>query len=599
MNLNYWEQSDKYIAYFDVCADDINRIYVKVFCKDRDMYDRVVACLNTSFSYKDPNAANTFEYKSGLYDGIIRLFNKKTNSLDTGLIVRAHQYLSIGVPEVTIEWSSTLSRLMIREVELPTKDYSDFIKSLNIVNQDNEKIDAYDHQIRLLEFGVNTKRSSMVACTGSGKSLAQYSLSRWFMEREKRKTLIIVPSAGLVEQMYSDFKNDYGWADIDNHCTLIYADSKDKLTKKEKDALLSLNLGEESKLKDVVISTWQSLLNKDVSFFNVFGAVMVDEAHGAKADELRRIVNQCTNADWKIGLSGTIPDDGLDAALIEGSLGRRIEIVRSNELINKSILTPVEIHMLYLGYEIDVRPYVCRQEYRDECSLFAMNGSRQKVFDVMVKANKITTVDNTLILFRRKESINDMKEFIEKYFPQFKVRVIIGDVKASLREQYRKEIDSAGGYIVLATYGTMKQGVNIKRLHNLMFAEWSKSMYEIIQSIGRILRRHSTKKKAYVYDIVDNCSYITKKGLGTLRHNYAMQHAMHRASYYKSEQFPVIEYNFPFTVSIDPKNLDMKKQNAAKAKKPAAKAKATTKKSSKKSQPTQTGGLGKNSLFLL
>ena len=80
MNLNYWEQSDKYIAYFDVCADDINRIYVKVFCKDRDMYDRVVACLNTSFSYKDPNAANTFEYKSGLYDGIIRLFNKKTNS---------------------------------------------------------------------------------------------------------------------------------------------------------------------------------------------------------------------------------------------------------------------------------------------------------------------------------------------------------------------------------------------------------------------------------------------------------------------------------------------------------------------------------------
>jgi hypothetical protein len=88
-------------------------------------------------------------------------------------------------------------------------------------------------------------------------------------------------------------------------------------------------------------------------------------------------------------------------------------------------------------------------------------------------------------------------------------------------------------------------------------------------------------------------------GLGTLRHNYAMQHAMHRASYYKSEQFPVIEYNFPFTVSIDPKNLDMKKQNAAKAKKPAAKAKATTKKSSKKSQPTQTGGLGKNSLFLL
>lgn len=591
MTLELFIQSDQYRAYFDILPTDSNKAYVTIYAIDKNQYERAIACLNTSFAFKDPGAANSWDYKHGFYDGMIRLFDRKNNSLDFGMLFRACQMLKLGVPEIKIECSAAIWSIMKRPGgDITREQVTQYLDSLHLHNiSDDTDIKPYEHQLKLLERGINGRRISMVACTGAGKSMAQYAMSRWFTERENAKTLIIVPSAGLVEQMYSDFKNDYGWADIDDHCTLIYADSKDKLTAKDKKLLRELDLGEEVKLKDVVISTWQSLLKKDPKFFTVFGAVIVDEAHGAKADELRRIVNQCTKAGWRMGVSGTIPDDGLDAALIEGSLGRREEIVRSSELIEKNILTPVEIHSLILNYNMDIRPFVCRQEYRDECSLFSSNGSRQQIFDLMVRAGHISPEQNTLILFRRKESIDMMKAFVETNYPQFKVYVIIGDVKATIREQYRKAIDAKNGHIVLATYGTMKQGVNIKLLHNLMFAEFTKSMYETIQSIGRILRKHKLKPLARVYDIVDNCSYVTRRGMGNLNENYAVRHYKNRLAYYNAEKFPVIEFTLPFDGEIDPTDLD-KKREAAKKK--------TADTTNKKSKP-KVVGKGNASKFML
>lgn len=567
MALNLFILSNSvYKAYFDIHPTNSNKVYMQIHAADKHMYERAVGCLNTSFSYKDPSAANSWDFKHGLYDGIIRLFDNRENSIDFGMLYRACQMLRSGVPEIKIECSPEIWEILKRPGgDVPRDTIEKYIDYLNLFNESEKcKITPYEHQIRLVDRAINGRRISMVACTGAGKSMAQYAMSRWFVEKEKKKTLIIVPSAGLVEQMYSDFKNDYGWKEIDAHCTLIYADSKDKLTTKQKKQLKELELGEESKLKDVVISTWQSLLRKDPSFFLVFGAVIVDEAHGAKADELRRIVNQCTNAIWRLGVSGTIPDDGLDAALIEGSLGRREEIIKSKVLIAQGILTPVEIHTIRLNYDMDIRPYVCRQDYRDECTLFSNNGSRQQLFDVMVNSGQISPEQNTLILFRRKESIEMMKKFIETNYPQFKVYVIIGDVKATVREQYRKAIDTCNGHIVLATYGTMKQGVNIKLLHNLMFAEFSKSMYEIVQSIGRILRKHKLKPLARVFDVVDDCSYVTRRGAGNLNENYAIKHYNNRLTYYYEEAFPVIEYVAPFTALIDPTELDRKKEEAQK-----------------------------------
>ena len=89
-------------------------------------------------------------------------------------------------------------------------------------------------------------------------------------------------------------------------------------------------------LKPVTISTWQSLQNKPDSFFNVFTAVIVDEAHGTRGAVLRDILDKCVNAtDFKIGLSGTLPTEGLDAAWVEGAASNLSKIDPTTGLVRR------------------------------------------------------------------------------------------------------------------------------------------------------------------------------------------------------------------------------------------------------------------------
>ena len=563
---NLFEQSPHYRIVFEINPDNQNYAYCKVYAPSDQHYRRAIGCLYTAFTYDDPSAAHSWDVKNGFSDGKVKLFNKSNHNIELGLITRAYKILHDAIPELVIEFSKSIWGIYKNPGgNLERKDVEEYVESLNLYNiPDDKKMVPYEHQLKLIERAINGRRISLVACTSSGKSLSQYVISRYLNEVQKKKVLIVVPSSGLVEQMYSDFKNDYGWREIDDHTTLIYMDSKDKLSKSTKIKLADLNLGEEVMLKDVVISTWQSLLKKPLKFFECFGAILVDEAHGSKADELKRILNQCVKAEWKIGVSGTIPDNGLDAALIEGSIGRREVIVKTHELIAKKILTPVEIHALGLSYDPEIRTYLCSRKYAEEYSLILGNGSRKQVVDVMIKAGHINLNENNLMLFKRKESIDQMQEFFEKFYPDYKIYVIKGEVPAATRELYRKAVNSGTGAVILATFGTMKQGVNIKFLHNLFFMEFSKSMYEIVQSIGRVVRFHPLKQLAKVYDIVDDASYITKKGQGKLKENYAMKHYGERKKYYREEQFPVIEYLLPFVATVDPTDLDKKEKEAEK-----------------------------------
>ena len=586
------EVSDELKIIFDRTPDNPNLAYVKVYAPNDAELRRVIGALYVALSYDNDNVKHSWEYKQGFSDGKEHLFNKQNQTLPLGLVTRAYKLIRIAVPEIKVEFAKPIwDAYGNPNGELLQEKIREYCDSLKIYNTEEDfVITPYDHQIRLIDRAINGRLISLMACTSAGKSLSQYVISRYLSEVEKHKVLIIVPSSGLVEQMYRDFHVEYGWVDAPDKMTLIHGTSRDKLSKKKKQMLSELGLGEEAVLRDVVISTWQSLSNKDQSFYEVFGAVIVDEAHGSKAPELKRIIDSCINANLKIGLSGTIPEDGLDAALIEGALGRREIIVRTAELIEKGLLTKTEIIALKLHYREDVRRFIGRQDYRNEFELVTGNGSRKQVLDVLLKSKQINEDQNTLILFKRKESIDVMKEFLEEHYPQYKILVIKGEVAASTRDKYRQVVNSGTAHIILATYGTMKQGVNIKFLHNLIFAEFSKSMYEVVQSIGRVVRFHKRKPLARVFDIVDDASYTTRSrrgGMGNYKMNYAMKHYHERKKYYADDKFPVTEVILPFEATIDPEDLDRKKKEAAK--------KAASRKSKKDSKIV---GKGKTSQFL-
>lgn len=564
------------IVYFEKCSDTYARMSVHE--TDNVTAKRILNYAYGVFRYRDKSKEYTWEGQNGYSDCMVEFYNKYNNTLPIGLIPRMRNYLKAEFPDITVRISNDI-RVMYTPPhgEVTEEVLKEFAEGLDIHDRETgDRFMPFDHQYRLAYLALNKRRCSLFACTSAGKSLAMMLTVRYLVEKENRKVLVVVPSSGLVEQLYDNFYADYGWDDAKDNCTLIHGKSKDRLSKAQKETLKKLNLGEEVKLRNITISTWQSLQKKDDSFFKVFDAVMVDEAHSDRGEKLRGIVEKCINANnFKVGVSGTLPDvdrdsdpeDCIDAGYIEGNLGPRYDIVHLRELVAKGVLTPVEVKAIFIPYPHNVRPAICssRCRYQDEVDLTVNNGSRKYIMDMLIGGGHITLEHNTVLLYKGKENLYIMYEYLKEKYPDFTYRVIEGEVSVSERETIRKELEKSGGHIMIATYGCMKQGVNIKRLNNLVFAEPGKSEYMIMQSVGRVVRKHPDKAKATVFDLVDDASYFSTPrngGPATQKNNYMMLHYAKRLGYYAKEDIPVEEIHLDgiFEAKITPEDVREKRE---------------------------------------
>ena len=139
---------------------------------------------------------------------------------------------------------------------------------------------------------------------------------------------------------------------------------------------------------------------------------------------------------------------------------------------------------------------------------------------------------NTLVLFNYVEKHGDpLWDLINSKVEEGrKIFFIHGGVDAVEREEARKICEKESNAIILASYGTFSTGINIRNLHNVIFASPSKSRVRNLQSIGRVLRKGDNKAKAVLYDIADDCS----KGNS---HNYTFRHLISRMKIYDEESF--------------------------------------------------------------
>ena len=119
-----------------------------------------------------------------------------------------------------------------------------------------------------------------------------------------------------------------------------------------------------------------------------------------------------------------------------------------------------------------------------------------------------------------------------------KVFFVYGGTDADSREQIRSIVEQERDAVICASYGVYSTGINIRNLHNIIFASPSKSRIRNLQSIGRGLRTSDTKSTASLYDIADDLSFKERK-------NYTLNHFMERVKIYSSEQFPYHIYTIP------------------------------------------------------
>ena len=91
----------------------------------------------------------------------------------------------------------------------------------------------------------------------------------------------------------------------------------------------------------------------------------------------------------------------------------------------------------------------------------------------------------------------------------------------------------------MASYGVYSTGVNIRKLHNIVFASPSKSRIRNLQSIGRGLRKSTSKEIATLYDISDDLTWKSKT-------NFTLNHFKERIKLYNEENFPYKIRNINF-----------------------------------------------------
>lgn len=367
----------------------------------------------------------------------------------------------------------------------------------------------------------------------SGKSLVLYSIIRFLMGTfDNEKILLIVPNINLVNQFFTDCI-DYGWVHAEDSCALIFNKSKNK----------DFN-------KQIIIGTFQSITKKDSKFFEQFGAVLCDEVQTATCMSINTILKKCINADYRIGVTGTVPDSLIAQFTIFGYLGPKIVSLTSSELIDAGVLSKIKIANLILKYSLtrvssfwhDEEGAIQRVDYNAELAIINNSSARNGIFRYIIK--NINPNDNVLILCSRIEHLKTIKKYLEENFKDYDIFEIYGKIDAEDREVTRKLAATQGKTIILGTYATLSTGFNLKRLHQVIFASSYRSKTKILQSIGRGLRIHETKNQVVIWDIVDDLTWTNNfGGREVIHYNHVYKHWMERIKYYDAQGFKHITKN--------------------------------------------------------
>ena len=455
------------------------------------------------FTFEVPGAKFMPTYKNKYWDGKIRLFNIQNGEIYVGLLDKIIQFCKDH--EYTYEFKKNDYYGLPFEVNptISKEGVKDYVTSIS-------KYKPRDYQVDGIYDALKHNRKLLISPTASGKSLMIYGIVRYFVERNQN-TLIVVPTTSLVEQMYKDFA-DYGW-DVGSYCHKIYAGKE-----RDTDA-------------QVIITTWQSIYKLPRKYFERFSVVVGDEAHQFKSKSLISIMTKLGNAKYRYGFTGTLDGTQTHKWLLEGLFGPSYKIIKTDELMKKGHVATLDINVLLLKH-----PPNKFETFEDEIQYIITHNRRNN----FIRNLALDLKGNTLILFARVEghgeplyNLINTNSIIERH-----VFFVHGGVATEDRERIREITESENNAIIVASYGTFSTGINIKNLHNIIFASPSKSRIRNLQSIGRVLRKGSNKSKATLYDIADDISYKSRR-------NYTLNHLIERIKVYNEENFNYDIVNIP------------------------------------------------------
>ena len=466
-----------------------NEVYITIH-SDEEYVHRELA---DYFTFEVPEAKylkKNPRYK--YWDGTIRLYSPATGDLYHGLMKHVQTWADEKQYIVEYEKNDWYGDI---------EDDNKFVSPAGVKHFMDKisNIKPRDYQYKAVYEAIKYNRKLLLSPTGSGKSLMIYAIVRYYAATAK-KILIVVPTTSLVEQMVNDFIS-YGWR-ANDFVHKIYS-GKDKNTD-----------------KPIIISTWQSIYKFPKRYFDDIDCVIGDEAHLFKSKSLTGIMTKLHNAKYRFGFTGTLDGSKTHKWVLEGLFGKCEQVTKTDDLIKEGYLSNFRIKILLCKH---APQYF--ESYQDEIEYLVEHKGRNNLIKNLVK----DLDGNTLVLFNYVEKhgtplyelINNNVESSRKVF------FVHGGTDVEDREEVRNLTETESNAIIVASYGTFSTGINIKRLHNIVFASPSKSRIRNLQSIGRVLRKGEGKDIATLYDIADDIG----------GQNYTLKHLNERVNIYNNENF--------------------------------------------------------------
>ena len=479
-----------------------NDVHLKIDCEPS-----IAQELHTHFSFDVPGARFHPMYRNKVWDGKLHLFSLFTKELYVGLKAYVEHFAEVNQYSVDdSSFNKTADYITLDDVKL-------FCNELKLSTRE-KPLEVRDYQYQAILESIRNGRRLLLSPTGSGKSLIIYVVMRWHL-KNNRKTLIIVPTTSLVEQLYSDFQ-DYSFFNkwkASFNCYRIYGTV------------------EKTNEMPVTISTWQSLYKLPRKFFSEYDVIFGDECHLFKAKSLTNIMNKCTTSPYRIGTTGTLDDTKTHKLVLEGLFGPVYRTTTTKKLIDSKQLADLKVYIVMLKYADEVCKANKQFTYQQEMDFLVQHHKRNTFIQNLALKQK----GNSLVLFQFVEKHGKiLYDMIESKAKNRKVFFVYGGTDAEQRENIRKITEGESNAIIIASFGTFSTGINIRNLHNIIFASPSKSKIRNLQSIGRGLRIGDQKVKCNLYDIGDDLTWRS-------RQNYTLLHMKERIKMYSNEQF---DYKF-------------------------------------------------------
>lgn len=410
------------------------------------------------------------------WDGRRRLFNKRNQTLPTGLLPRVTAILD----------AEGLFYEIAQEPQPPHDEIEVRRPALNL----------RDYQSACLESAVAGKRGVIELATGSGKT----AVAACIIAELRRSTLFIVHTRDLLHQTRTYFEEQLGGEIGQVGDGVVNVKPITVATVQTCAKVLGLKLPKEdddeeferdrTDLKSRMAEIQTMIRSAQVVFF--------DECHHLPAETFYGLAMETHGAAYRYGLSATpYRSDRLDI-LLEAALGPKLYQANASVLIEQGFLVPprIEFH--------PVPQLPASKADADYQAVFIRHVITNPARNQMIaeQAQRLASRGKSVLVL-----VNQVRhgEILRKLVPE--APLVQGSDASETRRHIFAQLACKDLKIVIATT-LADEGLDIPSLDSVVLASGGRSETRALQRLGRALRVSPGKKIATIVDFMDSAPFL-------------------------------------------------------------------------------------------